>query len=584
MAEITKRVRKRCAIYTRKSSEEGLDQEFNSLQAQREACEAFIASQKSHEGWQALHRQTMTTAGIPGGTHGPPCPDSSLLEDIARIGEVDIVVVYKIDRLTRSLFDFAKIVEVFDAHSVSFVSVTQAFNTTTSMGRLTLNVLLSFAQFEREVTGERIRDKIAASKKKGMWMGGFAPLGYDARDRKLVINEPEAESVRYIFRRYLELGSVYKLKAELDTKGVTSKRRTSAAGRASGGNAIAAGALYQMLQNPIYSGRIGHKRQIFEGEHEAIIEPELWETVQQSLAVKRHQRRSGEGAKESSLLAGLLFDSEGKRLTPSHAVKRGKRYRYYVSRRLITDPGISSAVAWRIPALELERFVLNQVYDLLADQSRIWTLLSSANLSNNSALSALRHASKLAQDLPRFERRTNFLRLFRKVVVYDDRLETELSVTELISQLLQGRRLRTDDHVNRSLELGKNTIVLTSACRPVRRGSEMRLVINGQSRNEYRPDPTLIAAVVKANEWWGELCAGNVRTIKEIAVRENSDERYVARILKLAFLAPDIAIAILDGRQRPDMTADMASRMPDLPCSWALQRQRLVGACRAAGS
>ena len=256
-----------------------------------------------------------------------------------------MVVVYKIDRLTRSLFDFAKIVEVFDAHGVSFVSVTQAFNTTTSMGRLTLNVLLSFAQFEREVTGERIRDKIAASKKKGMWMGGFVPLGYDAKDRKLVINQEEAESVRFIFRRYLELGSVYKLKAELDAKGITSKRRISANGRASGGRSIAAGALYQMLQNPIYSGRIGHKGQIYDGEHEAIIEPELWEAVQRSLAANRRRRRNGANVKEPSLLAGLIVDAEGKRLTPTHAVKRGKRYRYYVSRSLITEPGRRSEAA-----------------------------------------------------------------------------------------------------------------------------------------------------------------------------------------------------------------------------------------------
>ncbi|MGH9552273.1 MAG: recombinase family protein, partial [Terriglobales bacterium] len=280
MVDVAKRALKlRCAIYTRKSSEEGLEQEFNSLQAQREACEAFITSQKG-EGWQALPAH-YDDGGWSGGTLDRPALER-LLADI-RASKVDVVLVYKIDRLTRSLLDFAKIVEVFDAHGVSFVSVTQAFNTSTSMGRLTLNVLLSFAQFEREVTGERIRDKIAASKRKGMWMGGFEPLGYDVKDRMLVINRDEAKSVRFIFRRYLELGSVYKLKDELAAKRITSKLRPNANGKARGGRPIAAGALYHLLQNPIYCGRIAHKGQSYEGVHEAIIEPELWEAVQRSL-------------------------------------------------------------------------------------------------------------------------------------------------------------------------------------------------------------------------------------------------------------------------------------------------------------
>ena len=440
MAEDRKRARRlRCAVYTRKSSEEGLEQEFNSLKAQREACEAFIASQKS-EGWQDL-----TTAyddgGWSGGTLDRPAL-RQLLADI-RASKVDVVVVYKIDRLTRSLLDFAKIVEVFDAHDVSFVSVTQAFNTTTSMGRLTLNVLLSFAQFEREVTGERIRDKIAASKKKGMWMGGFAPLGYDAKDRKLIINKVEADSVRFIFRRYLELGSVYRLKAELDARGVTSKRRISANGRASGGRPIAAGALYQMLQNPIYSGRIGHKGQIHDGEHEAIIEPELWEAVQRSLAANRCRRRNGANAKEPSLLAGLIVDAEGKRLTPTHAVKQGKRYRYYVSRSLITDPSRrSEAATYRLPAAQLERLVLKQIGDLLRDQNRIWRLLSECKLPHHAKVSTWQGASKLAQDpsATGSTTRSLLLRLARKVIVHADKIETEIGVANFSASSLRGSR------------------------------------------------------------------------------------------------------------------------------------------------
>ena len=322
----------RCAIYTRKSTEEGLEQDFNSLDAQREACEAFIVSQK-HEGWVALPTH-YDDGGYSGGTLERPALQR-LLADI-RGSKVDVVVVYKIDRLTRSLLDFAKIVEVFDAHGVSFVSVTQAFNTATSMGRLTLNVLLSFAQFEREVTGERIRDKIAASKKKGMWMGGYPPLGYDVKDRKLVVNEAEAETVRYIFRRYQELRSVRLLKEHLDAAGIVSKRRTAPDGRPYGGKPIARGALYHMLQNRIYRGEIVHKDQAYPGEHDPIIDDDLWQEVQTTLATNRVDRGAGKGNRHLSLLAGLIYDAHGEPMTPSHAVKKGVRYRYYVSKSLLT--------------------------------------------------------------------------------------------------------------------------------------------------------------------------------------------------------------------------------------------------------
>src|SRR5690349_1202503 len=267
--------RVRCAIYTRKSTEEGLDQEFNSLQAQREACEAFINSQR-HEGWVCLPA-AYDDGGFSGATMERPALQQ-LLSDIAA-GRVDTIVVYKIDRLTRSLADFAKIVEILDTRGASFVSVTQQFNTTTSMGRLTLNVLLSFAQFEREVIGERIRDKIAASKRKGMWMGGVPPLGYRAQDGKLIIVDSEAEIVCFIFRHYAELGSVRLLKVELDARGIRSKVRTSASGRISGGKPFARGALYLMLQNRIYRGEIVHNRQSYLGEHEPIIDQHLWAAV-----------------------------------------------------------------------------------------------------------------------------------------------------------------------------------------------------------------------------------------------------------------------------------------------------------------
>ena len=308
--------RLRCAIYTRKSSEEGLQQAFNSLDAQREACAAFVFSQK-HEGWAVLPT-LYDDGGFSGGTMDRPALQR-LLDDI-RASVVDVVVVYKIDRLTRSLFDFAKIVEAFDARGVSFVSITQQFNTTTSMGRLTLNVLLSFAQFEREVAGERIRDKIAASKKKGMWMGGLPSLGYDVQNQKLVVNEGEAGTVVHIFRRYVELRSVRVLQAELDAAGIRSKRRILADGTPFGGRKLSRGALYLMLQNRIYRGEITHRGNAYPAEHQPIVDEVLWDQVQAILAENRVDRATGMDAKQPSLLAGLIFDESGERLTPSHAV------------------------------------------------------------------------------------------------------------------------------------------------------------------------------------------------------------------------------------------------------------------------
>src|SRR6202163_2864189 len=316
----------RCAIYTRKSSDEGLEQEFNSLDAQREACEAYIVSQR-HAGWIALANM-YDDGGLSGGSMERPAL-KRLLEDI-KTGKVQTVVVYKVDRLTRSLADFAKIVDVLDAHNASFVSVTQQFNTTTSMGRLMLNMLLSFAQFEREIAGERIRDKIAASKKKGMWMGGNVPLGYDVKDRKLVVNEPEASTVRLIFRRYAELGSVALLRAELDQQDIVSKRREGAGGELSGGKRFSRGALYLMLQNRIYRGEITHQGTAYPGQHKAILDPELWQVVQDKLGANRQARSVAVGADAPSQPAGLIVDSDGNRMAPTHATKKAKRYRYYV--------------------------------------------------------------------------------------------------------------------------------------------------------------------------------------------------------------------------------------------------------------
>jgi site-specific DNA recombinase len=339
---------KRCAIYTRKSSDEGLEQAFNSLDAQREACEAYVQSQK-HEGWSIV-KTAYNDGGFSGGTMSRPALQALL--SAVEAGKVDVIVVDKVDRLTRSLADFAKIVEVLDAKGVSFVSVTQQFNTTTSMGRLTLNVLLSFAQFEREVTGERIRDKIAASKKKGMWMGGSPPLGYDARDRQLVVNEVEAERVRLIFRRYLELGSVAALMKDLRASKVHSKRWTTRTGRVLGGKPFMRGALYDLLQNRIYRGEITHKDTSYPGNHDPIVPLELWESVQARLAENRRKdlgRR--ESVSETSPLTGLLYDDRGHPMSPTYTQKAsGKRYRYYLSAAVLDEGRGEPGTVPRLPA------------------------------------------------------------------------------------------------------------------------------------------------------------------------------------------------------------------------------------------
>jgi site-specific DNA recombinase len=422
----------RCAIYTRKSSEEGLEQEFNSLQAQREACEAFITSQR-HEGWVCL-RAGYDDGGCSGATMDRPALQRLLAEIAA--GRVDTVVVYKIDRLTRSLTDFAKIVEILDARGASFVSVTQQFNTTTSMGRLTLNILLSFAQFEREVIGERIRDKIAASKKKGMWMGGVPPLGYQVQDRKLVIIESEAEIVRSIFRRYAQLGSVRLLRGALEARGVKSKSWTSAAGRVIGGKPFSRGALYLMLQNRLYRGEIVHKGQSHSGEHTPIIDQPMWDTVQERLAANTAARNSGTLTRQSSLLAGMLFDDDGNRMTPSHAVKQGTRYRYYVSHRLITKDQTERSAGQRIPAGEIEHLVTGRVRQWLLDSGSIYQATRLSDPSTQRRLIA--RAAEIGKswlELPGTRQRSFLTALIDRIDVGANRIDIHFRPTRLAALL-----------------------------------------------------------------------------------------------------------------------------------------------------
>jgi DNA invertase Pin-like site-specific DNA recombinase len=465
----------RCAIYTRKSSEEGLEQEFNSLDAQREACAAFILSQK-HEGWVVIEAPYDD-----GGVSGATMERSALrrlLADIAA-GRVDTVVTYKVDRLTRSLADFAKIVEVFDANGVSFVSVTQQFNTTTSMGRLTLNVLLSFAQFEREVTGERIRNKIAASKRKGMWMGGPVPLGYDAIERKLVVNRAEAATVRHVFRRYAELGSVRLLKETLDAEGIVGKVRVSRTGQRTGGKPFARGALYRMLQNRIYLGETVHRDNSYPGEHEAIIDRDLWDRVQATLAENRVEPGNGGAASNPSLLAGLLHDDQGERMTPSHAVKNGRRYRYYLSRSLTTQNREAAPHGRRIPAGEIDRLVTDRLKTFLASEAEVFAAVQPQVRAGPAQRRLIAQAATLAREW-KAQTPTETRKLLRAVVsridLRPDRVDMRLLPERLVAAMA-GEPPGTGPAANAASAAAELT--LTVPARLKRVGLEMKLLIEG---------------------------------------------------------------------------------------------------------
>jgi DNA invertase Pin-like site-specific DNA recombinase len=420
----------RCAIYTRKSSEEGLEQEFNSLHAQREACEAYIRSQQG-EGWR-LRKTSYNDGGLSGATMERPAL-KQLLADIEE-GLVDVVVVYKVDRLTRSLSDFARMVEIFDAHGVSFVAVTQQFNTTTSMGRLTLNVLLSFAQFEREVTGERIHDKIAASKRKGMWMGGLVPLGYEVRDRQLSVVESEAATVRHIFQCYCELGSVRLLKDDLDRDGFRSKLRIAGNGSRSGEKSFARGALYTLLRNPIYVGEVRHKGARYPGQHQSIVESSVWDKTQELLLA--HTVRSDGKPSESmpSPLIGKLFDDQGERLTPSHAVKGNRRYRYYVSRSLMKGTARKSGQGWRVPALEIERNMAAAIARILDERIAIVADVDKAGLGAHDITSILATAAEWSTRLcSEAEASTALKSLVERAELHEDGIRLSLRLPLLTS-------------------------------------------------------------------------------------------------------------------------------------------------------
>ena len=564
--------RLRCAVYTRKSSEEGLDQAFNSLDAQREACEAYIKSQGG-EGWR-LVRSRYDDGGISGGTMERPALQQ-LLSDI-KARKVDTIVVYKVDRLTRSLADFAKIVEVLDAHKVSFVSVTQAFNTTTSMGRLTLNMLLSFAQFEREVTSERIRDKIAASKKKGMWMGGNVPLGYDARDRSLVINEPEADTVRTVFRLYLERESVRAVKSETDRLGLTTKIHTSQSGRAYGGSHLSRGHIYKLLGNPLYAGRIAHKGETYDGQHAPIIDHGTWEAVKVKLAA--NAIREGANAAEPSLLAGLIYDERGNRFSPSFSVKKGRRYHYYVSQAVLQQRKDAVGQVGRIPAREIEDLIGARLRAFLGDPGQLIDELGET-LTPRHQQRLMARAEIEANRWPQTDvptRRAFLKSVGARVTVGEENIRLTLGRDALRKALL-GDSLEDVSGVDGEAQAtGADTddvLTFLIPARLKRCGLEMRLVIPVGGALDLRPypDEALIKALIRAYGWKDRLVSGEALSIHALAKEDGIDERYLSRVLRLAFLAPDITEAILDGYQPAELGLDKVLRR--VPLTWADQRQ-----------
>ena len=518
-----------CAIYTRKSTEEGLEQEFNSLHAQREACEAYVKSQVG-EGWIA-NPSEYDDGGYSGGSTNRPGLQK-LLKGIHR-GEVDIVVVYKVDRLTRSLSDFAKIVDLFDRHKVSFVSVTQAFNTTTSMGRLTLNMLLSFSQFEREITAERIRDKIAASKAKGLWMGGRPPLGYDGQGRKLVINPEEANLVRHIFERYLELGSVLTLTAELKTRDTRSKRWTNKQGELVGGALFSRGALYHLLANPVYRGTICHHELRYENAHPAIIEETLWDAVRDKLDANVPNLPSSPRLAAQNLLHGILFDDQGNAMRTVHSTRRGQRYRYYVSSASLHKEGGIPGTLPRMSVGALDSFVVER---------------SAAGLSPNW------RPSEPIEDRVRAA--------ILRVTVSDKHVAIVLRADAASSdQKLEHASVRdVEDGIEVSIGIQLK-----------QRQTAIVIAAPGAPRLAPRLDRALLRALCLARAWAGLLASGEVDSVRDLALKHGFCNHYAAKLLPLAWLAPDLATTIMDGEQPKTLTLGALIKKA-MPMEWNEQR------------
>ena len=516
----------RCAIYTRVSTDQGLEQDFNSLDAQYEASQAYIRSQ-AHAGWTLL-RAKYDDGGFSGGNTDRPALQR-LLADV-RAGKVDVIVVYKVDRLTRSLADFAKLVELFDAHNVSFVSVTQQFNTTTSMGRLTLNVLLSFAQFERELTSERIRDKISASKRKGLWVGGMVPLGYDTKDRKITMNEPEAERVRTIFRLYLKLGSLNLLMAELRKQGIVSKARTLKSGKTAGGIPFTRGPLAHLLRNHFYIGEVVFRGETLKGEQPAILDRDLFDAVQAKLD-RQAQSQTSRQSRSEALLMGRIFDDAGNRMTPTHARKRGVKYRYYLSSALLNGEAERTGSVSRVPAAALEAVVIRSVRQHLKSPA------------------AMNDRSLIETHIARVE-------------VHPERLIIRLAQGEQAANEPAGPENTLSVPWQKTAATRRREILLPEGVSP----QNARRI-----RSENRT--TLLASIARGRRWLEELVIEPTATTETIAKREGCTTRKVNMTISLAFLAPDLVKAAIDGTLPHGMGV---VRLADLPAEWS-QQHRMLG-------
>jgi site-specific DNA recombinase len=525
----------RCAIYTRVSTEHGLDQEFNSLDAQYEAASAYIKSQ-AHAGW-TLIRTRYDDGGYSGGSTDRP--DLQRLLDDIRSRKIDVIVVYKVDRLTRSLADFAKLVELFDAHGVSFVSVTQQFNTTTSMGRLTLNVLLSFAQFEREVTSERIRDKIAASKRKGLWVGGTLPLGYEMKDGKIAVVEEEAELVRSIFRRYLELGSVNELLRDLKKRNIRTKTRLLSTGATRGGIPFGRGALYYLLSNHFYVGEVKYKNEILPGEQPPIMDRALFEAVRQKSLVQWSHRTIVRN-KSDHLLAGLLFDDAGHRMIPTHATKAGVRYRYYVSTPVLHGEAktASAGSVSRVPAADIEDAIVKSLKEHLA-----------ANQGKSAA-----------GTLPLGDR-SDLSQLVAGIVVHSDRLVVRLE----------------SDHADEASDRPDDQSLTIPWQKPPSKTSRRILLPHNASRSDVQPEQferraRLVSAIARGRRWLDDVVSGRVTTVAELCAREKCSVRQINMTISLAFLAPNLVKAAVEGRLPRGIGIE---RLRDPPTEWRRQFEAL---------
>lgn len=562
----------RCAIYTRKSTEEGLDKEFNTLEAQREACEAYIKSQM-HEGW-TLIPTPYDDGGYTGGNMDRPAL-RALMSDI-RSGKVDNIVVYKVDRLSRSLNDFAQMVNVFDAHKVSFVSITQQFNTTTSMGRLTLNILLSFAQFEREVIGERVRDKIAASKRKGMWMGGNPPLGYDVENRKLMVNPQEAALVQEIFERHLEMGSAYGLIEFLNQRGDRNKRWVNRLGVERGGQEFCMQAIYKILSNPIYIGLIRHKENVYEGQHEAIISAELWDSVQQGIK-SRQVERVRRNAKHGALLMGKCLSPTGDFYTPSYSKSGGKQHRYYIQKKTqhrIKGPELESLVvdAIRVMAREPEHWRTcwngQAGHELLQRWQTLWGRWENMLVSEKQDIAKqVIERVTIAQDHIIIRMSHAGINTVLEGIIPEKQIWEDVLSEVFVPSIRQEKDYLEIILPARFEVYGRTQIALDAEGR----------VVRAFKRSNY--NQVLVNALVKSYRWNKLLDSGEM-TVTELAAQQKLSRTYISRIVNLMFLSPDVISGILTGTQ-PE-TLQLQHLMEVLPIEWHQQKQVLKFPAQAA--